>query len=420
MTIVCTLLLAGALNEIRQQVGESLVPKSVQYAFWFRALPLMLCSAVLLNCRRTYIPFWRLILIVSPFALLVLARLSWALVRGATGEAVIMSRNALPEAAYRPNRVVWIIFDELDYRATFLERPKSLQLPNFDAFAKTSFRFTNARSPGRQTMFSIPSLIDGIAYTAAFPNGPSKLMLRDAAGFLSPWGTRSNVFTDVRSLGGQSALIGWYLPYGRVFEGVVDHIHWSAFSPERLIGLGLSLPRTLLVHIRGIVPLWRKTLHAETLEELEADTLQTIADPAFSLCFIHLPAPHLPTLGGNGSLTNVAGYFSDVRAYFGNLQIADAIMGRCLAVLDAAPAGARTTLIVSSDHPWRTSQLYDGKNDPRVPFLVRFPGQREGSDVGARVETVATRKLIWEILSSVSLFKRESVSSLAKSGVPFE
>ena len=45
-------------------------------------------------------------------------------------------------------RVVWIIFDEADYRMIFEQRPASLEMPEFDRLREESLSANNAISPG--------------------------------------------------------------------------------------------------------------------------------------------------------------------------------------------------------------------------------------------------------------------------------
>ncbi|HKO61626.1 MAG TPA: hypothetical protein VJV03_10745 [Pyrinomonadaceae bacterium] len=54
------------------------------------------------------------------------------------------------------------------------------------------------------------------------------------------------------------------------------------------------------------------------------------------------------------------------------------------------------TVIVTSDHWWRTPS--DGHIDQCVPFIVKVPGQREGSSYATAFNTVVTRALILALL----------------------
>ena len=66
-------------------------------------------------------------------------------------------------------RVVWVIFDELSQAIAFQNRPKGLELPNFDRLRKQSFYATAGEAPGRSTMVSMPALITGLPVLASQP-----------------------------------------------------------------------------------------------------------------------------------------------------------------------------------------------------------------------------------------------------------
>ncbi len=81
-----------------------------------------------------------------------------------------------PVPAGRP-RVVWIIFDETDYRIAFEQRPGGVQLPAFDRLQAESLFATDAYSPADATLLSMPSLIIGRRVVSADAKNTSDLKL---------------------------------------------------------------------------------------------------------------------------------------------------------------------------------------------------------------------------------------------------
>ena len=49
-------------------------------------------------------------------------------------------------------RVVWIVFDELDYRLSFPDRPSNLAMPHFDQLRAESIFAANAIPPANNTL----------------------------------------------------------------------------------------------------------------------------------------------------------------------------------------------------------------------------------------------------------------------------
>ena len=95
---------------------------------------------------------------------------------GGSQHAVILPPPA-PVHAGQP-RVVWIIFDEADYRMIYDQRPAGLELPEFDRLRGESLSADNAISPTEATITSMPSLILGYRVSKATLTNSSDLARR--------------------------------------------------------------------------------------------------------------------------------------------------------------------------------------------------------------------------------------------------
>jgi hypothetical protein len=116
-------------------------------------------------------------------------------------------------------RAVWIIFDELSETIVYGNRPPDLELPNFDKLKEVSFYASSAESPADSTEISMPSLILGEQVLVASPQGPDDLRVRTASHTEpSAWSAMPNVFDTARDLGINTALVGWFHPYGRLIN----------------------------------------------------------------------------------------------------------------------------------------------------------------------------------------------------------
>ena len=56
---------------------------------------------------------------------------------------------------------MWLVFDELDQRIAFSERPESLRLPELDRLREHSTYFENSFPPATCTDLSMPALMTG-------------------------------------------------------------------------------------------------------------------------------------------------------------------------------------------------------------------------------------------------------------------
>jgi len=144
-----------------------------------------------------------------------------------------MSFADQPPAAVLPSkpgapRVVWLIFDELDQRLIFDQRPASVHLPEFDRLRAQSLSAEHAFAPARMTEMAMPALISGRLISKAEPRGAGELMVTygDSAAPV-PWSRQPNVFSSARELGFNTALVGWNHPYCRVLGSSLSACSWA-------------------------------------------------------------------------------------------------------------------------------------------------------------------------------------------------
>ena len=296
-------------------------------------------------------------------------------------------------------RVLWIIFDETDYRLAFEHRPANVRLPEFDRLRSNALNSTAAYPPADGTILSMPSLIVGerVEATDAANSCDAVLTFADT-GKQAGWSGLPSVFSRARGLGLNTALVGWYLPYTRMIGGALNYCSWysyPAFEPPRSadffgeLGIQLcSLSETYFVR-RGFVEMQRHTLQ---------DALSVVGDTNYSLILLHMPTPHRPGvwLPGKNKLTALP--MNKVTGYMNNLMLADYELGEIRKVMQKSGLWKKTWVILSSDHSWRESRLYDNIRDLRVPFLVKAPGANQPMDYATQFNTVLTHDLILSVL----------------------
>jgi hypothetical protein len=318
------------------------------------------------------------------------------------------SRPALPLYSHAPApRVLFMIFDEMDERLSFQNRPSGTFLPEFDRLIKESISANDAHAPGPETLISIPGLISGIPVSRATPAGVAQLLLRPVnSSHDIPWNALDNVFSDTYSLGLTSAIVGWYHPYCRIFSNLT-----SACVDEEIAtpgnSMGTSFPSVLGNQLRSLFEMTAFSLFGKSLViQKSIEQYKTILDcakkysrdPQINLVYVHWPIPHYPYIydshRGRFKPSNTI-----ISGYLGNLMLADMSLGEVRRAMEAQNLWDNTTVIVTSDHPWRESRTYDGIFDTRVPFIVKIAGNREPFVISSYFQTVNTRKLIKLLLS---------------------
>lgn len=323
-------------------------------------------------------------------------------------------------------RVVWIIFDEMSQEMAFGNRPQGLPLPNLDRLKVASFFATAAKAPGEATLISMPGLILGEPVVEAIPRGPDDLYLRTRSQAKTvPWSTFPSVFDDARELGFNTALLGWYHPYGRVLSHSLTYCFWTPqwlnqgieerFTPRDFAFSMWDRGRLQLAalpgagHLPGVYPgIFEREEKTKLFPLLLGRALEWAADPSIGLVLLHFPVPHPPSIysPSTGALT-----LSGQMGYLDNLALADRTLGLLRRSIEDAGLWDRSAILVSADHGWRASYWSNAPgwtsaedaavrtDTSTVPFLLKLPGQTSSAVYNKPLPTVVTRRLITEILS---------------------
>ena len=423
------------------------VPLGIASVAALRALPFNLTAVI-----RTPL-FWPCVLIAALAPLgLVCARpraasrlvrgmllYSWPVLLFVLVQAARETLLAYPRSAYAdgplaagfdsppaPRRVVWIIFDELSQTIAFGNRPAGLALPNFDRLRSGGFYASSAQSPADSTEISMPSLILGERVIEASPQGPGDLRVRTGSSTQPlAFGSLPNVFDDARALGLNTALVGWFHPYGRLLSHSLEKCYWTAdwlragveerSNPQALVHAMWDRTRLqfaalpLVGHLPGVFPgAYQRQEKIAQFRWLCDRAVETVSDPAIGLALIHLPVPHPPAIysRARGTLTAQGRI-----GYLDSVVLADRTLGALRQAMEQAGLWDRTAVLVSADHGWRT-HLWRGdaewtqdeeaaahQDTSGVPFLLKLPEQASGMVYSKPFNTIVTRQLITGILS---------------------
>ncbi len=322
-------------------------------------------------------------------------------------------------------RVVWIIFDELSQTITFGNRPAGLGLPNFDRLRAESFYASAARAPGAATEISMPALILGERVGGVLPDGPDHLLvqLTGSRKFVD-WSALPNVFDSARQAGFNTAVVGWFHPYGRLLNHSLTQCYWIAGwlnsgveEPTWPQPLALAMWNRALLqfaalplvgHLPGVFPgVYPRRFKIEGFSWLLDRALEVVSDPSMGLTLLHLPIPHPPAIYDRvrGKIT------ADGRiGYIDSVALADWTLGLLKRRMEKAGLWDQTAVLISADHGWRT---YHWRGDPEwtadeeaashqdtmaVPFLLKLPGQHAGIRFDGALNTIVTRRVITDIL----------------------
>lgn len=318
-----------------------------------------------------------------------------------------------------PRRVVWIIFDEMDYALSVGPNAGAAShLPNFSRLVAQGISASDANSPGRDTLFSVPSLLTGSAVSGIAIAPQNKLSLRIQDGGMLRFEERTSLFARLPGGPQSASVLGFYHPYckmlptlqachstylgnaGRWFDSLAFFSE-AVFSTLRHLKWSVQyMPESLLYHFD---PMYRASVNSLTRLD------DTLKNPRSALDFIHLNIPHLPNVYVQRLLRQPVG--TEQAAYIQNLAGADALLGRILGNLEELAKRQDILLIVSSDHWLRTRS----PQPARVPFIAWKVGAAEGMDLSRPFSTVHSGSLALAFLNGTVTSQAEVLESMARS-----
>jgi hypothetical protein len=341
-----------------------------------------------------------------PFCAVTFGQAGW---RVAHYNAASFSNNRpAPMMAASPKspRVLWVIADEWDYRLTFVDRDRSLMLPEIDRLRNTSLYAEHAFPPGPETPISIPGYYSGRFVEHVRHAGARELLVAyhgDSRGEV-PWSAQPNVFDRARALGVNTALLEWYHPTCRVLTGLSYCSWWPMAMQHNSMGDSFwqilpnqtrSLFETNLLSLFG--PSLSAVQQAGVYHAIVRNAEKLSIDRDFGFTLVHLPIPHAPHAydrkTGTFTLAN-----SPIAGYVDSLALLDRTVGELRSTMEKAGVWDSTTVLFTSDHGYRDAEALDGKTDPRIPYILKLASQKEAVAYTQPFDTVLTADLLMGVL----------------------
>ena len=364
----------------------------------------VLIPLVLWQHRRVAVAIAGLLGILSSFALVILVKII-LLILGATQIRQCDPGMLAPLSAVRAGqpRVVWMIFDELDYRLVFEQRPAGVKLPEFDQLENETLRANNAYSPADGTVFSMTQAILGQQMIVK-QAGCDLQVTRPGTGETTTFNSLPNLFSDSRQLGFNTALVGWFIPYDRLLSGQLNFCQWYPWPPFES-ARGATFSSTVRRQIASLAWSFRvRQVYADLCQDSLQTAISVSTNASYGLALFHLPPPHRPGVYNATkhkiSIWDTIFRMSGSQGYFNNLALADYELGEIRQAMVTSGQWDKTWIIISADHSWRSSRNFDGKRDLRIPFFIKPPGPAGTEVYAQQFNTLLTHDLILAILRS--------------------
>ena len=239
-----------------------------------------------------------LVLLMTPFAVLTVMQTTWAILSpipvpkpiGGFDEAdgAVQAPQGQPASSRLPRRLVWIIFDELDYRLTFVDRPESVRLPEIDRFRAGAMLATDAHSLGKDTTEAVSSFLGQVLIEDSKPTSADQLLVRPEGAEkddLREWPDGQTLIEKAHGLGAKIGIVGFYLPYCRIFGEELEYCRsypHKSHSPVATNSVGTEMVSQLIWVTIG----QRYVMHQIVMESLDS-AVDLVRDDSFDLALIH-------------------------------------------------------------------------------------------------------------------------------------
>lgn len=316
--------------------------------------------------------------------------------------------SAPPPQTSAARRVVWIIFDELDYDETFGADTAwaARALPNLIRLRGQSVSATQAYSPAKDTEESLPALLMSAPVRGSRFAADGTFWVSIAGASSRRFAQEDTVFARLPGGPQSAAVLGYYHPYckilfavgscrsfylgnaGRWFDGLLFFSNTIAGLIRWIPAATTGVPDQLL---QAVDPMFRiSTEMARTAPALLAQSAQ-------ALVFVHYNIPHYPAAMAQRTL-NLRADPGDQASYRDNLLLVDRVIGQIMAQvsteLRSAP-GQELLLVLSSDHWHRMNSLTTAR---RIPFLAWHVSESEPVSMPQPISTLHTADLIVDFL----------------------
>jgi hypothetical protein len=340
------------------------------------------------------------LLLAAPFVLVTVGRAVW-LRATLDFDAFADIPTASINGRVAPNRLVVIVFDELDQELAFTRRVPSLQMPVFDRLLGHAVALDSAFSPAARTKESLPSYWTGVTLTGVEAAGARAFTARRLSGSLVRGDSMLSMFERAARHGMQVGVVGFYLPYCRLpFAARLATCQWlPAVGGGSIDRRREGVASAAWGQLRSLDPLNGRRTHVERVKSLTAAAAIAASDSTLDLVFIHLPVPHMPAIYDRRTQRFVVaiGRYD----YTDNLALADRVLGEIHGAMRRAGQWERTAVVVTSDHPFRGKAPVGSVVDKRVPFIYKAPyGRNAQRDVRPRSALEALNEIVGAFLAS--------------------
>ena len=298
------------------------------------------------------------------------------------------------------NRIIWLVFDELDYNLIYDLRPDGICLEELDKLKQNAFFATKAMQPAGNTPESIMSYLSGkqIKELGSIKNY-NELIYYTLNGEEGSTKKDESIFSKANSRGYKSCAIGWQLPFTNFFSEYLFQA--KILNPSESYFAKLKGNKNLFYFNRVIFSmclsklfdwcsskavLWRLNIMKDVYTKSISFLNDVIEQGQSDFIFYHVSIPHYP---GIYNMKN-SRFTKDESSYYDNVVLVDKTISKIRKEIEKSSRKDETILIITSDHwfrkdlwgshpaffPNNMNALCAKREKPYIPVIIEMPKQQ--------------------------------------------
>ena len=364
-------------------------------------------------------------LITLPFFFIILFKIIFNVVTLESINTNKINKSVFNENNYinsnNTNKIIWIIFDQLDSKFFSNEILKKNNLKNFQRVISNSDYYNKYTPITEETTKEIPSILSGknfSKYKYVIKNNKIRLKFSESEDY-KLWNTNSTIFKDLKNKNLNLYINGWYHPYCSLFKDFYVkcfHSLYGYFTTLKFRGLF----NTFLFQFVSVVPGYEfiiekfkidklKIFTQEGSEFLEAkinflnssnNFLSTLKNNEMDFYFFHSSVPHEPFIYNSQEQKIINNYYTEKSDYIDNLKLVDAFLGKVIKILSENNNFESSTIIIQGDTGIGKNYV-NSKVEDRIgstPLIVKKSFQRNANIIDDILLSNNLSKKINEIL----------------------
>lgn len=408
------------IHLVRQFLGAGRVESIIEIVISTNILGLniaVLCCAMILLCvvllrktlfGRLYENLISIIFILSPLSVLTFLVIILYGFNGFSNSIGALNKlssntNVLSE---KKNNVYVFLFDELDYTMLYKDGKIDSNFPNLRNLSEQSENYHDARSPGKETLISIPRLLVNNASKNIYVCG-NVLCANDLGEKDHILNMNDNIFKLAKSFDFKTSIVGWAHPYCEQYGDYLDYCRSYSiynYSTQPIFSLGDPIKTNIIMLPHQLPfgflknPVYSK-FHHQNVSQTHQLALKIIEQGDNMFSFFHYPIPHTPFIYDGTEYVKIARPFLENRDnYKKQLIYIDNLFGELFRGLKDAGKLDTATIVVLSDHGFR--KILPDSEHNHVPMII-YRGNKK--DYSNSIELVQTEEKLFTLLSEIGL-----------------